>query len=267
MEHKTDYYSTIIDKNTPKSEIERYAKKIESINAKLFAESKKAGDFGAKIIFWSEVDGILYKANKSSFMKRAALFAKKYKVYFAPAVVILHYNSGYAENKIIMFDPDGKIAFEYEKTHSWYSTHSDGTIKTVDTPYGKIGSAICFDADFPSLLRQAAKKKVDILLNPKYDTQRISPGHTYSGFMRAVEGGYSMISQVNRGISMATDYRGNIISYQDFFTTAEKIMIADVPTRRKETLYTYLGEWFVYLSIGFLLFSFLYVIRKKNPLL
>ena len=62
-----------------------------------------------------------------------------------------------------------------------------------------------------------------------------------------------MISQVNKGISIATDYRGNILAHQDFFTTEDRIMIADLPTKGRKTFYTIFGDWFVYLCMLFLI--------------
>ena len=263
VEHDIDY-SNIIDVNTPKSEIEKYTKEIEELNNELFKKSEKAADFGVKIIFWSEIAGILFEENEEAFLERGKSLAKEKNVYFAPSVLRFHYDSGYAENKIIMITPEGKIDHEYEKTISWYPTKSDGIIKTIDTPYGRIGSVICFDADFSKFLRQAAKKNVDILINPKFDTQMISPGHTFSGLIRGVEGGYSMISQVNEGISIASDFRGNVLAYQDFFTTEDKTMIADLPIKGRRTLYTYLGDWFIYLNVIFLVLLTTKTIRQKE---
>lgn len=263
VEHEYDY-SNIIDLNTPKTLVDEHSEEIKELNDELFLKSEKAVDFGAKIIFWSEIAGILYDENEESFLERAKSFAKEKNVYFVPVVLRFHYDSEYAENKMIMITPNGEIAYEYEKTISWYPTKSDGIIRTLDTEYGRLGGAICFDADFPKLLRQAAKKEVDILLNPKFDTRQISPGHTFSGLMRAVEGGYSIVSQVNEGISMATDYRGNILAYQDFFTTKDQIMVADVPIQGRKTIYGVLGDWFIYINLLFLILLTMKTIRKKR---
>jgi len=41
-----------------------------------------------------------------------------------------------------------------------------------------------------------------------------------------------------------------ILAQQDFYATSERVMLADVPTRRVPTLYRVLGEWFAYLGMG-----------------
>lgn len=262
-EHKFDAWN-IIDKKTPKDEALQYVDQIKKLEDELFERSEKAANFGAKIIFWSEANGIIYDYQRASFLKKAQNFAKKHQVYFAPTTLTLKFDTYSAKNEIFMIAPDGKIAFDYEKTISWYPSESDGIIDTLETPYGKIASVICFDADFPRFLRKVAKEDIDILILPKFDTKLISPGHTYSGFFRGIEGGYSIVSQVNKGVSAAMDYRGNVLAYQDFFTTDEQIMIADIPTKGRSTIYTFLGDWFIYLNVVFLtLMVSLGIIRKK----
>ena len=39
-------------------------------------------------------------------------------------------------------------------------------IPYLDTPYGRIGQVICFDMVYPHYIRQAALKKIDLLLAP-----------------------------------------------------------------------------------------------------
>jgi len=262
IEHNTDY-SAIIDVNTPREEINKQASAISNINEQLFAQSKKAADFGAKIIFWSEIDGIIYPENEQAFLKRAQDFARENNVYFAPAVLSFKYDSQYAENKIIMINPKWEIAYEYEKTISRYPTKSDGIIHAIQTPYGKIATVICFDADFPKFVRSITKQDIDILLIPKFDTPRISPGHTYSSSLRWVEGGFSVVNQVILWTSIASDYRGNILAYQDFATTKDKIMVADVPTKGRRTLYAMFGDWFIYLNFLFLCWLAVTWIKKR----
>jgi apolipoprotein N-acyltransferase len=264
VSHNGTDYSSIIDRNTSKEEVSNYSADIKSINDELFLQSQKAADFGAKIIFWSEINGIVYPEIENDFITRAQNFAKDNNVYFAPAILSFNYNTNYGKNEIIMINPEGKIVYEYEKTISWYQTKSNGIIDTIETPYGKIGTVICFDADFPRFVRQAAKENVDILIIPKFDTQQISPGHTYSGLLRGIEGGFSAISQVNEGISMASDYRGNVVAYQDYFTTQNKIMTADLPIKGRKTLYSIFGDWFIYLNALFLIILTIYVLRKKK---
>jgi apolipoprotein N-acyltransferase len=54
----------------------------------------------------------------------------------------------------------------------------DRKLRSLDTPYGRLSSVICFDADFPQLLRQAGALGTDILLDPSNDWRAIDSWHT-----------------------------------------------------------------------------------------
>lgn len=249
VEQQRDYWAAIIDLGTPEDRAHAYDDELQALEEGLFAGSERAARQGAKVVFWSEANAILHPDGEGAFLERAAAFAKEHQVYFVPAVVVLKVGQTYGDNKLVMIEPSGEIAYTYVKTKSWYQTDSDGIIRAVDTPYGRIATAICFDMDFPAFIRQAAKKDVDIMLVPAFDWQGIKSFHTQVGLLRAVENGFSAVRQVNEGTSMAVDAHGNVLAYQDFFTTADRVMIADLPTQGVQTVYGALGDWFAYAAV------------------
>ena len=249
VEHQRDYWNWI-DQSTPRDLIAGYAPELSTLEERLFAQSQRAVSAGAKIVFWSEGDAVLTEDNEGAFMERASAFAQSNGLYFAPAMVVLRYGQTISDNKIVMFAPDGHQAFAYVKTMSWYPTGSDGILKSVATPYGRIGAAICFDMDFPPFIRALGKQKADIVLVPAFDTRGIRPYHTEVGLMRGLENGFSVVRMTNTGTSMAIDGSGRTLARQEFFETADRLMLADVPTRRVPTLYGLLGEWFAWAGIA-----------------
>ncbi len=251
--HSQDYWA-ITDSNTPRDGKADVVDGMNQINDLLFAGSLRAAEAGAEIIFWSEGNAVLYEDDEAAFLKRSAAFAKEHEVYFAPGLLVLQYDRTKNDNLIYLFSPAGDQLFRYEKTFSWYPTDSDGIVPTAETPWGTLSAVICFDLDFPRLLRQAAQKEVDILLVPGYDTELISPYHTQIGLLRGVEYGFSVFRQANESTSIAADYNGNILAYQHYFDTEDRLLMADVPVKGIRTLYGYLGDWFVYLSIAVLVF-------------
>ena len=57
------------------------------------------------------------------------------------------------ENKTVLIEPSGDIAWEFFKARPIPGepfVRGDDEILTLDTPYGKIAAAICFDMDFPN---------------------------------------------------------------------------------------------------------------------
>ncbi len=244
--HVRDYWSAIIDLNTPEDVVQSYAEEFASLEDQLFAESARAAEFGAPVIFWAEGEALLTPETEPLFMARAQAFAQEHQVYFMPTYVILHYGTLNNDNRLAMITPAGEIAFDYTKTQSWYPTDSDGILHWVDTPYGRIGGAICFDMDFPALIHQAGRANVDIMLVPAFDWEPIKPYHTQVGLFRAVENGMSIFRQVNEGTSMAVDYRGRLLAYQDYFDAGDPLLLADLPTQGVRTLYGRLGDWVAY---------------------
>ena len=242
--HAEDYWN-ITDKGTPREEAAARTSSMAAEQDQLFARSKAAVDYGARIIFWSEGNCPLYEDDYPAYLEKAGAFARQHQVWFMPAMVVLHYGQTWNDNLAVLFKPDGTRAWRYEKTISWYPSQSDGKVPLVDTPYGRLASVICFDMDYPNLIRQA--RNADIMLVPAFDTLKIDDYHTRVAFLRGIENGFSVVRQASKGTSIAADWRGSTIAYQRYATTEERTMISDVPTKGVWTLYGATGEIFLWL--------------------
>jgi len=253
--HPRDYWEWI-DASTPRAVVTAHGAELASLQDALFERSAAAAAAGAKVIVWAEGNAVITPEGRQAFLDRAGVFARAHGVYLAAGVLELAYGSTLSDNKVVMVAPDGTVAFTYVKTMSWYPTGSDGVLRTVDTPYGRIGAAVCFDMDFPYFIRRFARMGADIVVVPSFDSERIRPYHTEVGLFRAVENGFSMVRQVSAGASMAVDWTGRVLARQDFFTTADRLMIADVPTRGTRTLYGLVGDAFAWLAAALALALF-----------
>jgi apolipoprotein N-acyltransferase len=263
VEHPRNYWA-LLDLDTPREEVLRYGQEMRGVENQLFERSARAVQAGARIVFWAEGNGVVPEEDLERFISRSRDFAETNNIYFAPAILELRYGTSLNYNKVLMFTPRGELAFTYQKTKSWLPVDSDGRIKTIETPYGILCAAICFDLDFPAFLRQAAKAGTDIMLVPGYDSERIRPFHTQPALIRGIEGGYSVVRQVNEGTSMAADSRGIVLARQDYFTTPDLLMLADVPIRGTRTLYRYLGDWFAWASIALFILLVILGIRSSR---
>jgi apolipoprotein N-acyltransferase len=263
VEQPVDYWTAVIDQGTPEDAVRKHEAAFEGLEDALFAESERAVQMGAEIIFWSEANAVFPTERKEPFLARAQAFAREHQVYFVPAMVVLKYGESYGENVLVVIEPGGEVAYTYEKTKSWYQTDSDGVLHAIDTPYGRLSTAICFDMDFPGFIHQAAKQDVDIMLVPAFDWEQIKSFHTQVGLLRGVENGFSVVRQTNTGASMAVDYLGRVLAYQDFFTTPNRVMIADVPTQGVETVYGALGDWFAYAAMLFAAGVSVWAVKRK----
>lgn len=166
---------------------------------------------------------------------------------------LLEVGNPLTENKVVAFDPNGKKVLDYMKNNIVPGDHNVNgrtPLQTFETPYGKIGAAICFDTDFPGFIHTIAKKQPDILLIPKDDWKDIVPIHSYMGYMRGIENGFATIEQTGAGLSISFDNKGNVLSKMDNNDVVDDVvMITHAPTKGKTTFYGLFGDVFTWLSI------------------
>jgi apolipoprotein N-acyltransferase len=210
---------------------------------------------GAKIVLWQESAGFLPRHEEENFIDSARITAAREGIYLLMTLwsVPEDFPKRLVENKLIIIDPDGQIRMTYLKNNPAPPEpikKGNGRLEILETTFGNIAPAICFDAEFPAFIRQAGQKKAGILFLPANDWKAIDPIHTDMAVLRAVENGFSLVRAAGQGLSVATDNRGNRISSMDYYRTAEQIMYADVPSFHSTTLYTRLGDWFAWFCIA-----------------
>ncbi|MCP4570801.1 MAG: hypothetical protein GY838_00460 [bacterium] len=219
--------------------------------------ARREVDAGARIIFWGEANGFCLKEHEPEILARGAEFAREHRVYLglSPAVVNVGAERPF-ENKIILVDPEGKVSYEYWKgipvpgPEAAIQAVDGGVIRNVDTPHGRVGSAICFDMDFPGYLQEAGRLEIDLMLVPSNDWREIDPWHTHMARFRAVEQGFNLVRHVSRGFSVATDYQGRILGSMDHYVTEDRNLVAHVPTRGVRTFYARVGDLFSWICLA-----------------
>lgn len=253
-----------------KNNWEQFRESCNNMQDKLFHATEREAKAGSKIIVWSEISPLVAKEDEPNLLKRAENEAKEQDIYLVISPYIIHTDPNEKdENKLYIIDPQGKIVLEHYKYGGNIiegTVNGSGILKTVDTPHGKLSGVICWDQDFPDVMRQTGQKNIDILLAPTADWREIDPLHSMVGLTRAIENGYSLFRQDINGLSIATDYKGQTLASMDHFTSSNWTITAQVPIKGTFTIYSVLGDWFVYLSIaafaGIILKRF--VLTKNN---
>lgn len=248
---------------------------MHSINDSLFALSRQAADQGAKIIIWSEANALVFDFEDERLIERGKEFAEKNKVYLLMASAIIHpgkITAGrkFLENKATLFGPGGEILNVFHKNNpvpmAEASAPGDGIIPLIETPYGRLSTSICYDADFPAQMRQMGKNKTEILLLPSGDWSAIAPYHTHMASFRGIENGNMILRQASGGLSAVSDYRGKTLGEFDFYKPGKKFWIADIPVGRVFTVYTIIGDAFAFACIASTFFGLVYllVVAMRN---
>ncbi|MFC5045549.1 nitrilase-related carbon-nitrogen hydrolase [Aquimarina hainanensis] len=248
---------------------EKFKKQSSALLSNLFERSIQEAKAGAKIVFWSEGNGLVLKEDELSLYVTASEIAKKQDIYLGIAIgVIDQHESKPYENKFVLFTPNGHKAIDYWKGipvpgfEASISNNKQVGIQKTETPYGTIGAAICFDMDFPHFLKQA--KGSDILLAPSNDWKAIDPIHTKMAKFRAIEQGFNLIRQTSNGLSAGFDYTGKTISEMDYFQDKGKILITQLPTKGVTTIYSVIGDLFIVGCLtSFILISI--VFKTQSP--
>lgn len=117
-----------------------------------------------------------------------AEIAARYQIWLAGGTIPLQADeSGKVRNSLLVFNPQGARVARYDKIHLFgfdngaeHYCESDtiqpgDTPVAFDTPFGRVGLAVCYDLRFPELFR--ALGKIDILLLPAAFTATTGRAH------------------------------------------------------------------------------------------
>lgn len=168
--------------------------------------------------------------------------ATKHEIWVIAGTIPLKLNSGspHYKDKIhaacLVFNEKGEQVSRYDKVHLFnvYIAASNETYNesativagnkaiVVDTPFGKIGLAICFDLRFPELFRQLVLLGAEIIVVPAAFTASTGKAH-WDVLLRAraienlcyvvasAQGGYHVNGRETYGHSMIIDPWGTIL--------------------------------------------------------
>jgi nitrilase len=153
---------------------------------------------------------------------------------------------GKVRNTCLVFDEHGKQVARYDKIHLFNLDlgnehyHEGNTIEAgnqvvvVDSPFGRIGLAVCYDLRFPELFR--AMKNVDIIVLPSAFTATTGKMHwetlvraraieNLAYVVAAAQGGYHVNGRETHGHSMIVDPWGRML---DVLPRGSGVVLAEV---------------------------------------
>jgi apolipoprotein N-acyltransferase len=248
--------------------------KFEATVNQMLVRTELALQGGAKIVSWEEGSATVLEEDEQSTLDRVAALAKQYNAYIQVSFGLLTRTSSqfFIKNQSILVDNTGATRWTYDKSYPVYFVEAyvtapgAGKLPFVDTPYGRLSTAICNDMHFLPLIRQAGQNGVDILITPYHDIHPFESEDAVVATYRAIENGFSLVRPTGAGISTVTDYEGHVLGSQNYFTSKDGIMLTAVPTRGVKTIYSILGDWFAYVCAAGLLFFIAWAVisRKRH---
>jgi apolipoprotein N-acyltransferase len=243
------------------TERKQIREKFGSLHDSFFERSRREVQAGAKIVVWPEGNLMVLKEDESAFLDRARRFAREHDIFLLMGMGTLEPGAVRpVDNKAVLVNPAGEIAFSYTKItavpgfEASVNIRGQGPIPVADTPYGRIASPICFDLDFPQIIRQVGRFRADLILVPASDykdLRAVGQLHQRMAEFRAIENGVAMFRITRWGGSGAVDPYGRRLAAMDDFTTHDNVMVAQVPTSAGiRTIYARIGDLFAWLCVA-----------------
>jgi len=186
-----------------------------------------------------------------------ASVAKKYALWVVGGTIPI---AGDADNKVratcLVYNDRGERVARYDKMHL-FDVNVPGTDEiyresdsieagnepvVIDTPFGRLGLAVCYDLRFPEFFRNMSKQGVEILVIPSAFTAETGAAHWELLLRaRAVEnlcyviapnqGGFHLNGRRTFGHSMIIDPWGVVL---DCYKTGNGFVCADINPERLE---------------------------------
>jgi apolipoprotein N-acyltransferase len=101
---------------------------------------------------------------------------------------------------------------------------------------------VCYDLDFPTLIRQAGRQEMSLLVAPSNDWAAIADRHAHMARVRAIENGTALLRPTSNGVTLATGPLGRTRLRTNHVTTQEDIQMAHLPMEGPSTIYAAVGD-------------------------
>jgi apolipoprotein N-acyltransferase len=224
------------------------------------------------MVSWFEDSAIILKEDEPAAIERGRDLARRENIYLEMGLLVILANDRFPfqQDRAVLIDPTGQVVWTYDKAHptpgpeTAFTQPGSRIVPIADTPLGRFASVICFDMDFPSLVRQAGQARADLLIAPSLDWDTVKTSHAEIARVRAVENGVSLLRPSGDGLSQAVDHQGRVLAAVDSFATDKAVFLTSVPARGVATLYAVIGDSFAYVCIlGLVVLAAMALFRRR----
>lgn len=266
------------------SSYEKWSSDVSYIKTVYGELTRQAAADGAELVIWPESTlpyDLSYDNSKRRFVSE---LAKECQITLIVGA-LYDDDDGNSYNALLMVDPDGTVREDiYAKRHlvpfgeyvpmrglitmlfpplaelsalgEDLSPGADSAL--FESPWGKIGSLICFDSIYEQLTLDSVRDGAELMIVSSndswfYDSAAVYQ-HQAQAQLRAIESGRYILRSANTGISTVISPDGTLLSWIDPLESGYSV--ANVYARDGATLYAVIGNAFVYLCVLFVLSPF-----------
>lgn len=216
-----------------------------SIFGRYETATREAAEAGAELVVWREFGFGVPGADRARFDERVRSLARE-----TDAVVVAGFIDGAGlRNLALIAAPDGSTDL-YAKRHLVPMAESlwlePGEREHGWLEYGDLRVAlfICYDIDFGSSVREAARRRPNLFVAPSADWAGIHERHPFQGALRAVEHGIPLVRPAE-GLSTLVDAGGAVVARASDANGAPVVLVDEVALGGAPTVYTAAGNWVV----------------------
>ncbi len=160
-----------------------YTRKIETLvqNALLegaeflvfpeYFSMELASLFGAEVCACLEQQLDAMQSLHADFVALFERLARQHELHILAGTFPLRQADGRYRNRAWLFRPDGsrdyqdKLQMTRFESEQWLISAGD-EIRVLDTAFGKVGVAVCYDSEFPQIARRQVEQGADLILVP-----------------------------------------------------------------------------------------------------
>lgn len=227
------------------SDVAAFQAQTQQNHAAYLEKTAEVAETGAQIILWPELAGLGLAKDVSALLAEGQQLADEHDLYLVmPVFEIDPSQETQPVNKVLVADPQGQMVLEHVKYGGNMlegTRPGDGRLQTVETPFGTLSVVICWDTDYPEVVRQAGQQGVDLLLSPAYVWPEVARIHAEMATFRSLENGLTLVRQSDNGYSFVSDPYGRFTTLEDHAEPG-RVMHTTAPLLTTTTLYPAVGD-------------------------
>ena len=248
----------------PYADTPEMSQAIFDVNAAL---TREIANQNPAFVVWGENE--FADADDAAFTGQVGALAQELNAYI---VTDMYWNASTGlHDTAVMMGPDGSEVGRRAKINMTSGEKEYGFVAgpldfpVYDSPYGKVGIAVCWDRHTLWVTRELAKRGAQIVLMPVDDdfnrNEWFPPFHAADGVFRAVENRVAMGLGTTNGLSILVDPYGRILAEGEI--NERGVIYAETFAVSQQTLYTKFGDWFGWLMVACALGMVGMAMRKK----
>ncbi|MGW7524134.1 hypothetical protein [Streptomyces sp. NPDC054783] len=185
---------------------------MTAVEDDLLAATRHEAAAGAKLVIWPENAVRTREPDEAAAIAAAQRQARRSDVHLETGVRV-HSTAppAYGRDEALLIDPAARCSGPTRRPIPFPGPSASRRATAVSPSsahHGRLAGVICYDADFPALMRTRA----DTMLVRSHDWKEYGAAHTGKAGLRAVENGYALIRQDAEGLSATYDAEGHVLA-------------------------------------------------------